>query len=300
MHHNRFMLRMAALSLVLGVAISIGFAVHGVMELNGRVQHPQRLPTLYQWVPPSSPADIHPLLPLAGVMEYGLWRVDATEATWSILSMRTARAMMIESHFPDWPEPAPPGLSYYPRLPTWMNGRIIMSFHPPEWHSRDSSDHVITPRPLPSWATDASYLRDGHVFVPDGADERTGMHIWIFAFGWPLPWLRSIHLRDRQDLFSPLPTIDDAGKELNWTVLEGWWQEDSLPIPGRVLYGNLLLNIVILGLPLWCAAMMMFIIRRKMRGRRGHCPRCGYDMRGLNTPGCPECGWNRASDASAE
>lgn len=31
------------------------------------------------------------------------------------------------------------------------------------------------------------------------------------------------------------------------------------------------------------------------RVARGHCPKCGYDLRGnaKNEPGCPECGWGR-------
>ncbi len=33
--------------------------------------------------------------------------------------------------------------------------------------------------------------------------------------------------------------------------------------------------------------------RRRLRARRGKCPRCGYDLRQCETPGCPECGWRR-------
>lgn len=30
------------------------------------------------------------------------------------------------------------------------------------------------------------------------------------------------------------------------------------------------------------------------RERQGRCPKCGYDLKGNLTAGCPECGWNRA------
>lgn len=30
--------------------------------------------------------------------------------------------------------------------------------------------------------------------------------------------------------------------------------------------------------------------RRKAERMRGKCPRCGYDLRGSVSPGCPECG----------
>ena len=32
---------------------------------------------------------------------------------------------------------------------------------------------------------------------------------------------------------------------------------------------------------------------RWRRMRRGHCPRCNYDLRGRIGYGCPECGWRR-------
>lgn len=32
---------------------------------------------------------------------------------------------------------------------------------------------------------------------------------------------------------------------------------------------------------------------------RGGCPKCGYDLRGLEQAGCPECGWGRGANADA-
>lgn len=34
--------------------------------------------------------------------------------------------------------------------------------------------------------------------------------------------------------------------------------------------------------------------KRLRRMRRGHCPRCDYDLRFKVGSGCPECGWRRA------
>ena len=31
--------------------------------------------------------------------------------------------------------------------------------------------------------------------------------------------------------------------------------------------------------------------------RRGHCIKCGYDLRGDFSGGCPECGWQREAEA---
>ena len=33
--------------------------------------------------------------------------------------------------------------------------------------------------------------------------------------------------------------------------------------------------------------------KRFIRTRRGRCPRCGYDLQGNLSAGCPECGWGR-------
>jgi hypothetical protein len=58
---------------------------------------------------------------------------------------------------------------------------------------------------------------------------------------------------------------------------------------------NTLFYTAILALPL-----SVFPIRRRLRARRGRCPKCGYDLAGLggaeNTEGgapCPECGATR-------
>lgn len=45
-------------------------------------------------------------------------------------------------------------------------------------------------------------------------------------------------------------------------------------------------------------AALIFVpgfVRGRRRIRRGLCQRCAYDLRGLTTLGCPECGWRRES-----
>ena len=37
--------------------------------------------------------------------------------------------------------------------------------------------------------------------------------------------------------------------------------------------------------------------RRVHRCPDGQCPRCAYDLRHHSQDGCPECGWQRASEA---
>ena len=50
----------------------------------------------------------------------------------------------------------------------------------------------------------------------------------------------------------------------------------------------------------WLVAIPVFIrIRAVIRGHRGLCPACAYDLQHRHTDGCPECGWNRRPSAAA-
>jgi hypothetical protein len=71
------------------------------------------------------------------------------------------------------------------------------------------------------------------------------------------------------------------------------WKVNSsgTPAPGSSL------QLEILGLPLWPAAGLFAVLgallfaRAARAGRRGRCPSCGYDHRGLAAAAaCPECG----------
>ncbi len=47
---------------------------------------------------------------------------------------------------------------------------------------------------------------------------------------------------------------------------------------------------------LWLVTLGPFTARRMIRRTRGHCIKCGYDLRGDFSAGCPECGWRREAD----
>lgn len=64
----------------------------------------------------------------------------------------------------------------------------------------------------------------------------------------------------------------------------------SYPLPYLPLWSGLILNTIFYAAICWGLLALPRLIRRTIRVRRGHCPRCAYDMHGLpNTP-CPECG----------
>ena len=63
-------------------------------------------------------------------------------------------------------------------------------------------------------------------------------------------------------------------------------------LPLRILWQGFALNTLFYAALLWIP-FALIQLRRYIRHRRGHCIRCGYDLRGELSSGCPECGWRR-------
>jgi len=59
-------------------------------------------------------------------------------------------------------------------------------------------------------------------------------------------------------------------------------------LPVDPLWAGLLVNSLIYAIVTWIVARLFVAWRRARRRRRGLCPRCAYDLAGLDT--CPECG----------
>jgi hypothetical protein len=96
---------------------------------------------------------------------------------------------------------------------------------------------------------------------------------------WPLYLIASW---DREPAYAFLFAF---GPSLLIAAWFGWWS------PGCALLG--LYAIV----PFAFLACHHFAPRLPRRG--GYCPQCDYDLRGLLTAGCPECGWLRIPGATA-
>ncbi len=68
-------------------------------------------------------------------------------------------------------------------------------------------------------------------------------------------------------------------------------------LPNRVVWNGSLVNTAFYAM-IWFALPWSFSqTRRAVRKRRGRCMRCGYDLRGDSSAGCPECGWRREPEA---
>ncbi len=71
-----------------------------------------------------------------------------------------------------------------------------------------------------------------------------------------------------------------------------------LDLPSRVHAVGTIVNTVVYAALLWVLYSTPFGLRRIIRRKRGHCIKCGYDLRGDLDAGCPECGWNREAEVS--
>jgi hypothetical protein len=125
--------------------------------------------------------------------------------------------------------------------------------------------------------------------------------------GWPARCLRGLHWQNPPDAaairggFWGAPMRARVGNDT-------WLYVDACALPGRLgplrfgpertlpmrpLWRGLVLNVLAWAGLLWLVTLGPFEIRRIARQARGQCVRCGYDLRGEDAAGCPECGWSR-------
>ena len=67
------------------------------------------------------------------------------------------------------------------------------------------------------------------------------------------------------------------------------WQVRFLPL--HPIWLGFAINTVFYAAILWMLWLSPFVVRRVIRRKRGHCIKCGYDLRATSGGGCPECGW---------
>ncbi len=81
---------------------------------------------------------------------------------------------------------------------------------------------------------------------------------------------------------------------------DAWMAERSKLIPLAPIFSGFAINTLLYGTVLWllCVAPLApFRVRRYLRRKRGHCIKCGYDLRHAAHEVCPECGAGTVSSA---
>ena len=110
-------------------------------------------------------------------------------------------------------------------------------------------------------------------------------------YGWPRRALRTIIVR--------WITFDSSVLEVR--VVGGIRQSDN-PFSGAFpllpIWPGFIMNTLFYAAMLWLLITGPFVLRRLIRRKRGHCIKCGYDLRGDFDAGCPECGWNREAEVT--
>jgi hypothetical protein len=126
-------------------------------------------------------------------------------------------------------------------------------------------------------------------------DPLKGDRVWVKATGWPFRAFYCQIQATNAPNFGTHTWTAAGGLILDDPTRPGWadWPPDfPCFLPLRPLWPELLADAAIYSMA-WALLLFPFATaRRAFRLRRGRCPRCTYDLRGLppNTP-CPECGW---------
>lgn len=117
------------------------------------------------------------------------------------------------------------------------------------------------------------------------------------ATGWPFVSLWCELGVDRST--EPETVVSPGGILLGPTTVSAspsdYAPRRSLPL--RPVWGGLAMAALVWSCVAFMTSKAATGIRRTARTRAGQCPRCGYDLRGNFTPGCPECGWNRSTSS---
>lgn len=123
--------------------------------------------------------------------------------------------------------------------------------------------------------------------LPEGLGVQPGDYAFTFAYGWPWHCLMcSIDpATSRSEVQGGIALNDDL-----------YFPSDTnLPsvLPARIVWPGLLANLAAYGIVCLTLLVTVQTIRRLWNRTRRRCPECSYDLRGLSSEGCPECGWKR-------
>ncbi len=120
---------------------------------------------------------------------------------------------------------------------------------------------------------------------------RDGPTYAVVESGWPLYCLEAYGRWKRRPIATPRLRID---RKLDlWLVGPDQLDLDQRTIPLRPIWPGFAINTAFYAAILWLLTLGPFTLRRVIRRKRGCCIKCGYDLRGDFSGGCPECGWRR-------
>ncbi len=146
----------------------------------------------------------------------------------------------------------------------------------------DSFFHHSYPyrQPIPEWLPTWSCVR----IRPSARFPKIEMVIEE-ARGWPL-----LSLKYEKYWHGGVPYPADWGIEL-WRHRSAAWSSFAVvALPLRPIWPGFAINTIFYAAVLGLLALGPFTARRMIRRKRGHCIKCGYDLRNVDHEKCPECG----------
>ena len=112
--------------------------------------------------------------------------------------------------------------------------------------------------------------------------------------GWPLPalWGAKVAETDHDESHHVAAIGLPVNVDLRFVFHSRVMIKDAVPrlLPLAPCWPGLLVDTALLAIPMALLVLGARRTRRLWRRRRGCCPQCGYDLRGGDAGGCPECG----------
>jgi hypothetical protein len=153
------------------------------------------------------------------------------------------------------------------------------------------------------WSMVGSKLTGPLPAPPELTESNQQQRTWATAIeerGWPFPAFtcRLSAPMDRPD--APVYEVEGGvWAEQTDSPTRGGEIQTLRAIPATPMWPGLIANSLIFTAALYLVSFVPALVLSRFRNKRGHCPRCNYNLVGQLAPGCPECGWNRAAAAQS-
>jgi len=118
---------------------------------------------------------------------------------------------------------------------------------------------------------------------------------WVVAAGWP--W-RCAWCHAQQSQFWLSPTLAPGDPSINLTPAVRSGERKLRVLPLRPLWLGLIGNMLFYS-AFWFLLLSIPALYRTLRRRKGCCAKCGYNLKGIGSANCPECGAATAATAVA-
>jgi hypothetical protein len=138
------------------------------------------------------------------------------------------------------------------------------------------------------------------VFVIDYSHGEQVTEVAEIDAGWPMRAVRcGVHRVSGSNALGSIRSTEiDGGWIVSWNRLQslrvgvtgGHLSSEVQALPYGPIWPGFAINTVFYAAILWGLFAVPFALRRRLRVKRGLCPKCAYDLRGSDSTACPECG----------